>query len=287
MASPLASVSVPAFRLSHGPGSRPFAEYNLVLGIGDSVLSAWKRWSEVKAFAAPLQPRLPPARAMPFKLLTNADLDPDFLQERREQLESYMRAVLSSATERLVCFLQEAPAGATKGPVEAAGTPGSPSATPMTGSLAQRVSRLARLTPGQKLRFSPHTLGGPPSSMPPVPSTRNERRIRAAIRLQSAARGRRTRQLVRRALTLWYSCAAAQLQAAARAFLARRRPMSAAATRIQAQARMRLVRGRVRVVLRMWFACAATHLQRVLRGCIYRRRYGRLSAPPAEPESEV
>lgn len=255
-----------------------------MLSIGDSVLSAWKRWSDVKAFAAnesPLLPRLPPAWAMPFKLVTNADLDPDYLLKRREQLEAYMRAVLPSATDRLVCFLQPAPTGPTKEPAEAAGAPGSPSAAPLTGSLASRASRVARLTPGQKLRFSPHTLGTPPSHIPLVPPTRNERRRRAAIRLQATARGWRTRQLVDRALAIWYRCAAAQLQGSVRAFLVRRRPITAAATRLQAKARMRLARGRVRAVLHMWFDCAATHLQRVLRGCVVRRRNARSAAAAA------
>ena len=112
------SVSVPAIRMQLDRKNQPHAFYMVRVEMSDgSVQAGWKRWSECRQFAYAMMlqtvdaPRFPSHKFISvcssdaFRLVSNRCLDPEYLERRRNSLETYFRLVYAEAPVAVVRFL--------------------------------------------------------------------------------------------------------------------------------------------------------------------------------------
>ncbi len=117
MSARLIKLTVPSVRLHQPQGdSRPHAQYEFVLERGSTKTSAFRRWSECRAFAAKATapatvPAFPSSGTSGlWRSFSNVDLQPPFLETRRAQLQAYFGAFAAASPDLVAAFLRPKPA---------------------------------------------------------------------------------------------------------------------------------------------------------------------------------
>lgn len=294
-----ATLDVPSIRLAGGVGGRPYAEYEIVLRDGDASRSSFKRWSEV-AEAYPRE--LPAGPPMPFKLLTNEDLAPAHLSQRRAQLESFLRWKLRHAPASVLSFLLP------RSPSPPEGVPAKPALTPATrgrgprraaeqlfhsAHSALRDLQLSFASPPPRVstprEAAAEAAGGAATSALDLAPTRSPERcahtptsMPSRIPIGRWRSGQAQGRLAASPSASRADSAAAVLQRHVRTRRCRVRGRAAAT--VQAAWRGRVARRRLAAARQIWRGCAATHLQRIYRGAVGRGRWPlRNLAQPRRP----
>eukprot|EP00908_Phaeocystis_cordata_P026335 Transcript_8813.p1 GENE.Transcript_8813~~Transcript_8813.p1 ORF type:complete len:332 (-),score=67.37 Transcript_8813:203-1198(-) len=112
------ALSVPAIRMQLDRKDQPHAFYKVqVETAAGTVQAGWKRWSECRQFAYAMMlqaidaPKFPSHKFISvcssdaFRLVSNRCLDPDYLERRRNSLETYFRLCYAKSPAAVMRFL--------------------------------------------------------------------------------------------------------------------------------------------------------------------------------------